>query len=386
MENQNANTPVDIRAFVAVDQTQDREHAKHSPSSWKNKLICPGWRGMPGGDAAKRGSLGHKAVEENNPDLCGEDAELRAAVIKVLDFKRGFLKKFESLVPADVTTILREEKLQILDQFGYFDEVWFRGSQAVMLDYKFAVNEYTADSPQFWGYCIGLWDKHPQLQQIRVVVLLPFRDEIDEEVFDRATHYEKFVVTGKSIIVNAENDDPATYKTNAGCAYCKRAGQCPKLTQIAISVANEIYPDKVALPAVLDPVLIKDARTMGKVLALSKMLGDDKTGWCARVAARAKEMALDEGIVPEGYKLQQAAAPRRVTNVRAAYEAVKDKVGLDEFLGITAIKIGDLETVFSEVAPKGEKGKYKSELDVRLRDIEALEQGDPVWRLVPERK
>lgn len=361
----------------------DRAHAAHSPSSLKEKAKCPGWRNDETRDktAANRGTLGHKAVEENKPELCGEDQALRDAVLKLLALRENLLRTMPK------AKVVKEIRVEVLDQFGYIDEFWFdeETKSGVLLDYKFAMSPYSADSPQFWGYCLGLFAAYP-VDKIRVIVANPFRDEVDCETFTRSEHLDLFTGKVSAIIESAKRDDPATYRAGDACAWCRRAGTCPALMQIAVSSGREIAPDKITLPAQWDPALINDPQTMAKALALANLLANDKDGWATKVRSAATKMVSEQGMEIPGYSLIEAKSPRVVSNVTAAYEAVKDRVDLSDFLAITSIGIGDLEKVFSKHAPKGKKAQWISELDERLREIEALEQGKPFLRLSKDRK
>jgi len=90
---------------------------------------------------------------------------------------------------------LREQKYHMVDQFGHVDHIILHGDKAELIDYKFAFGEYVADSPQFWAYAVGLWDAHPEVSEITVHVLLPFRGVIDKETWSRNTTWSTSSVT-----------------------------------------------------------------------------------------------------------------------------------------------------------------------------------------------
>jgi hypothetical protein len=184
--------PAPVSAPVP-DSGADRAHSRLSPSTLKGKAICPGFFSDPEGDksAANRGTLGHKAIETRNPDLCGDDMQLRAAVEWCIQYQ-------DHIVAG--RAYVQEIKVYYFDQHGYFD-ILVPDKIADLLDWKFAYNEYEADSPQFWAYCVGVFDAYPQVEAIRVHVVHPFLNHmIDEELFTRKDHYNKFKMEIAAII------------------------------------------------------------------------------------------------------------------------------------------------------------------------------------------
>ena len=343
---------------------EEREHSEHSPSSLKEKSKCPGFRNDPTRDtkAADRGTLGHLAVEKENLDVIPPDdpklreaAEMCLKYLSALRYRVGPHKE------------LREQRYQMLDQFGHIDHIILHGDAAELVDYKFAYGEYEADSPQFWAYAIGLWDAHPEVGVINVHVLLPFRGVIDVESWSREDDYERLHAQTSAIITAARRDDPSAYLTGAHCAWCAKKAACPKLNQLALDIASKYKPGELALPPQYDPALITDP----EVIALCKKAAPIMKAWAEKVDQRAIEMRLKEGIEIPGWELAERNMPFKITDAQAAWEVVKDRITPEAFAACADVSIGDLEKAVARTAKRGEMGKAKEQLRDALVDANA---------------
>lgn len=362
--NEGAGEVVSRPMTQIITLQPEREHSKHSPSSLKEKAKCCGWRNDNTRDqsAADRGTLGHAAVEKENLDIVpSDDPKLREAVelcLKYLAKLRGrILSNFEEI---------RERRYQVLDQFGHIDHIILHGDSAELVDYKFAWGKYTADSPQFWAYAIGIFDAHPQVATINVHVLLPFQGVIDLETWTR-DDYDRLAGKVSAIIAAAERDRVEDYATGAHCSWCLRRAECPKLREIALSIAKEYKPEELTIPAHYDPALITDPEKM----SLAKRLSPIMKSWAEKVERRALEMRRDEGIEIPGFELAEKNAPFKITNAQSAWEVVKDRITPEAFAACADISIGDLEKAIARTAERGQMAKAKAALRDALIDADA---------------
>jgi hypothetical protein len=343
---------------------EEKEHSEHSPSSLKEKAKCPGFRNDQTRDktAANRGNLGHLATEKENLDMIPpDDPKLREAVEMCLRYLSALRK------PLVNARELREQRYNMLDQFGHVDHIILHGDKGELVDYKFAFGEYVADSPQFWAYAVGLWDAHPEVEQLTVHVLLPFRGVIDRETWTRGEDYDRLSAQTAAIIAAARRDDASTYLTGAHCAWCARQASCPKLSSLALTIASEYKADELTLPAQYDPANISDPH----VIAFAKKAAPIMRSWADKVDARALEMRMQEGIEIPGFELAERKSPFKITNAQAAWETVKDKITPEAFAACAEVKIGELEKAIARTAKRGEMARSKEQLRDALVDADA---------------
>lgn len=346
----------------AVEHSE-RAHAEHSPSSLKEKAKCPGFRNDNTRDttAADRGSLGHLAVEKENLDIIPADDEfLRTSAGLCL----AYLRKIREGISEKIIDI-REGRYMVLDQFGHIDHIMLHGSAAELVDYKFAWGKYEADSPQFWAYAIGIFHAHPKVETLNVHVLLPFQGVIDVVTWTRSGDLDRLVAQVTAIIEAAKKNDPAAYQTGEHCAWCNNRATCPRITKLAMTIADK-YQDELALPPEYNPDLISDPEKM----AIAKRLAPILKGWAEKVDARALELRLS-GVEIPGWELAERASSFEITDPQAAWEVVKNKITPEAFAACAKLKIGELEKAYSRTAERGQMAKAKAALRDALIDANA---------------
>ena len=355
---------ISMSSGITPQLPEEKEHSEHSPSSLKEKAKCPGFRNDRTRDntAANRGTLGHLAVEKANLDVIPpDDPKLREAADQCLKYLASLRKQ------VGPHKELREQKYHMIDQFGHVDHIILHGDKAELIDYKFAFGEYVADSPQFWAYAVGLWDAHPEVSEITVHVLLPFRGVIDRESFSREKDYDRLSAQITSIIASARRDDPATYLTGAHCAWCAKQASCPKLSTLAMTIASGYKADELSIPAQYDPANITDPH----VIALAKRAAPIMKSWAEKVDQRALQMRLEEGIEIPGYELAERALPFKVTDAQKAWDVVRDRISPEAFAACAEVSIGALEKAIARTAPRGEMKRAKDNLRDALVDADA---------------
>jgi hypothetical protein len=220
---------------------------------------------------------------------------------------------------------------------------------------------------QFWAYAVGLWDAHPQIEQLTVHVLLPFQGVIDRETWHRESDYDRLSSQVAAIIAAARRDDPLTYLTGAHCAWCAKQASCPKLSSLALTIASEYKADELTLPAQYDPANISDPN----VIAFAKKAAPIMRSWADKVDARALEMRMQEGIEIPGFELAERKSPFKITNAQAAWETVKDKISPEAFAACAEVSIGALEKAIARTAKRGEMARSKEQLRDALVDADA---------------
>jgi hypothetical protein len=281
-----------------------------------------------------------------------------------------------------MTQHLKEINVTMLgDQSGHIDHLFLQeDGTADMVDLKFAYGAgYKADSPQFWAYCLGVWDKFPTVETIRVWVLLPFVDEVDTDTFTRTEHYDLFYASGKKIIELAEAADPSTFRVGRHCSWCARIKNCRKWAEFGVELANRYLGegDKYALPETsVHGSEITDPETLTVLWRIAPILKTATEGW----RKAALEARMDGQDLP-GLELFERRGTREITDAPGAYEAVKDVLTAEELLSAADLKVGALEKLWQSKQPHGQKKASLEELTTRLLEASALTSGAPTLML-----
>lgn len=363
----------------------ERAHARLSPSSLESKAKCPGFINDPTRDktAADRGSLGHLGVEKSNPDLALEDLMLKDAVVKCITYRNAVFNRFET-TPA----VYQEIRLEYFTQWGFCDILMILGSFAVLLDWKFAFNFYGADKPQFHAYCLGVWNKFPQVETIQVHVGHPFLNAMDVETFTRTEHYEKFGGQIAAIMAKADRNDPAEYQISSQCAYCGFAGKCAKLGKLGLELGRR-YTTELALPpeGSVHGSEITDPAVFAALLRLAPIVESAATGW--------RRGAMDlyfKGTDIPGFKSITRSGNRSIGSAAQAYEIVKANFAKDlpieKFLDACTVTATGLDDIVSAATPKGQKKKARELLAAHLEDADILQHasGSTFLKEIKERE
>lgn len=346
-----------------------------SPSSLKSKAICPGFMNDPSGDktAADRGTLGHKAVETDNPDLAGEDLQLRSAVVRCMDYKNALLH--EMRVRFGEVSVYQEIKMYYFDQWGHSDLLYIAGPFAALIDWKFAFNEYEADAPQFWAYCLGIWKKYPNVEEIVVHVGLPFLGYTDIEVFTRKRHFIDFSIRIKAIIAAQTLNDAAHFRITEQCAFCGFAGKCRKLAEYGLEIGRRYAPE-LGIPdhPTLHGSAITDPQVIADLLRLARPMKAAAEGW-----GKAAMSMYDNGIIIPGHRLMSKKGNRQISGTKKAFDVIKQhfdtELTIEQFLDMCDISATALDALVEAKAPERGKAAAKRLLAAHLEDEGVLDEG-----------
>lgn len=362
-----------------VDTIEERKHARLSPSTLKSKAICSGFRNDPNGDktAANRGTLGHKCVEDEKPDLAGDDEQLKAAAVKCITYK-GVLRRRLFAHPDGKGKFRfekQEVKLKYFDQWGFCDFLLVAGSFAILADWKFAYNFHPASGPQFQAYLLGVWNKYEHLETIEVHTVHPFLNSIDVETYTRAGHYEKFTLDLLAIIAKANLDRPEDYRITDQCRYCGFAGKCWKLADAGLAIGRAYSPE-LEIPKDINfhGSEVKDPNTLAQLHTLAPVMEKAAGGW--------KKAALemnDSGTPIPGYEIVIRNGNRSITSAKDAFKIVKEHfvpgMTVEDFLQHCDVTVGGLEELVGAASPKGKKKKNLDLLEAHLEDEDCLTFG-----------
>lgn len=353
-------------------------HAEYPPSSLGNMEKCPGFRNRKNvvTPATERGDRIHKALETNTVELL-EDEE-RGIGQMCVDYMDGIIQEHR---PALFDQDIRERQGKMLmalggdlETYGTPDRILIYGTLGEMFDFKSGYTEITdaEDNAQAWSYVIGAFQKYPQLETIKFHILIPVRDEIFTHTFQRSD-LPIMKLRLNTIIRGAMEFDwseldkirPLVHKLNPQpelCEYCENQTNCPALLALTIKAAAKLGPG-LPLP---DDLLVNKERPedIAKILRLCPIFEE----WAKKQRAKALELVLSENVNIPGFKRMMRRTDRAVTSVLGAYNAIKDKISLADFLtACGSISIPSLEEFFKKAAKQGQKTKAIRDMEVRLR-------------------
>jgi len=366
LSNPQQAAPTPEPASAEVDHAA-RAHARYSPSSLTYREICPNWENDedPEKDtsAADRGTRIHECIEME--DLTKLDGEDYLVAEMCLNYTEG-LKQ-----PG--TIVLKEQRLNVLDQYGTVDWIGIRGSHADVVDYKTGRRSVpdAEINAQLWAYMLGVWDRFPQVDTIEGHLLLPRRDEVSRHVFSRGADYERIKLRISTIIARAEAKEIFN-ATPKGCEFCGKKGSCPALASVALTIAaTEKLAENAEGTAESLGLDVNDPATIGRLLTTASIVEK----WAVKVRDEALRLALYEGVEIPGYEKTERSAPRAVTSAFGAWEAVKHVMTAENFMAsVSRISITELEKNFAATAEKGKKGRSKQMLENLLRDAGVLKE------------
>jgi hypothetical protein len=363
-----------LTAAQAVEKNAERGHAPFSPSKLEQISICPGYTGGKSNErameAAESGTRCHAACET------GIVAGLSDEELMLVEMAMGY----EADVTEGADKILREICVEVHDQWGFLDTVALRGTKADIIDFKFGrmpVRD-AEKNLQMKAYTHGIWQMYPEVEEVTVHIVQPKLDTISFHTWVRSRDAEtiaaelKFVIErAKEVQSNffAEDYLPLLKPFCESCDFCGNRHRCPALTKEVLSIVSKYSGDTKLDRPVVSPGEMRDPKEASRLLRAAKYAAK----WAEDVQSWALDMALNEGIVPEDFRLVEVNKPRKVTNPLLAYEALKDSLSMEDVMACaTGVSIGKLEDVFCQTAPKGQKAKYKAQLTDRLTDAGAL--------------
>ena len=359
--------------------TEERPHAKHSPSSFHYKEICPGFQNRgESSPAAEEGTRLHAALETGNIDGLAEEQ------LQVVAMCRDYVQNLEQHARARGPAVIhREVRLKIAGglTFGTADFVLIGANGAGdLVDFKMGRNSVpdAEVNPQMQAYAVGAFERFREIDTLKVHILLPRRDEVSTAIYNRAD-LSRLRLRIQTIIARCEVPEPETRPTEH-CLYCARQAHCPALHRHALTIAGG-YEDDLKLPDEFHPGHISDPGTMARALTVARVMEK----WCDSVKHHALQMRLG-GVEIPGHELRTRSGTRKITDPLAAWLAVQERVTADQFIGCCDVSLSQLETIFAEAAPRGGKAKAKQELSEALADLGVVETAKESLYLAKTRK
>ena len=263
--------------------------------------------------------------------------------------------------------------------FGTADEIiLFKDRElARLVDYKFGylAVEPADINPQSLAYAIGLVQKYDWVNIVEIYFVCPRRNEVLTHTFTKH-EIEGLRERIKLILDRATSEDKQYNPTTEGCRFCGERLVCPALSDKLLPIAKK-YAEKadefeVSLLDKMDPALIDDPATIGKM----KIVGMVMDRWVSAVNARALELATDEGWEIPGFDLKYRAPSVKIEDPQVAFDSVSGLMTTEEFTEACKVSLPALAKVMSKKLPRGEKKGARNMVELALLKGGAIASDD----------
>lgn len=350
-------------------------HHTYSPSTLKNRAICPGWINDPYSDKSKadEGTRLHHAAETGN--LAGLDPEQTTAVQKCL----GLAAKMEK----GADKVLNEQRLQILDglTFGTADKVihFIARKHAVVLDWKFGKHDVDPAKKNLQGkaYALGVFDLPEKPETVRVIFALPRLNIVHDHTFTRSEmsrlSLEISAIIARCRQYDETNDVALLNPTDYGCLYCGRKATCPHTTSLALGIVQKYEP--LSLPENLHSSQLTDPKQMARLVDFAKIA--EKLA--SSIKEHAMQLAIEQGgLHDEAGNLLYEVAERngeRALNLGLALPILSQHLDDRELLSVAKVSLPAALKLIEAKAPRGQKSKVRAAIEQALGDAQAVTSG-----------
>lgn len=345
------------------------------PSSLPILQQCPLFIGdeQRGEQDKTDGTLRHSALAHA---LAGDRTELSALADDEQDKVEWALEYVKTHSP-DGQPMRIEQRVSVMDDEF---QIITAGTPDVtcgpeLFDLKWRERDYDA---QMAAYALAMMQEFAW-PQVRVHIL--FAERKFAKVFTVTMEQAMAIVA--PIIKSAGNPESQPVACDY-CGWCAKRLNCPALTKNAFAVVQaredisqqqrDDFAAWLALGAKTSELVTPS--TAGMALKIARQISD----WCEAVEHHAKELAVKQGIVPTGFKLQSRQGNRFIASVTDAFA----RAGLpqDEFLKACEIKFTGLVEKYAEM--NGMK-KAQAERTVEEKLGDALQRKSPSMSLVAEK-
>lgn len=361
---------------------QSRGHSRISPSGLGTLAICPHFQNdnsRPEHTRTTEGTQIHNSLEIRNLKALPE--HLRPIAQIGLDF----WDKLRAENPS-----WREELepcIQVTEEMkGHLDVLRLGESQALILDYKTGLfKQATAkNNAQMKAYTLGVFKRHPEIQEVTVYLAYLRLQEVDYETFTRS-QMDQLELDVLSILRRAQaaqrNEIQAHNPDPAACTWCAKAGTCPALNALAVPTAQayaKARPEDLAIPEAYDPALISDPDTMSKALTVAGIM----ERWCDSVKHYALQMRMEHGMEIPGTTLSSRKGRSTILNAHEAYK-IAESHGLshDEIMSAVEVSATKLKDAIEDKAPRGKKKLASTALEDELVEAGVLQVGNESFYL-----
>lgn len=340
---------------------------KYRPSSLPMLAQCPKFQGAESeytSEGKKRHNSfadyfrGDKVAFAKAPDHLKDDLEWAIEYVEI----KAPIKDWTMRVEHSLEAVLPNG----LKIFGTPDLV----CGPKILDLKWRPRDYAA---QMAAYAYMVLDQAEQkgesFAEAESFLLFGSTQTVRSHKWTKASAWE----TIQEVITNVES----AWAAPTPCEYCGWCGlklKCEALNQ-QVNIALASNPEW-NLPQWHSSEM-STSKELGMALKIARTLKD----WCESVEFHAKEKAVKEGVVAEGFQLQSRQGNRVIEDISAAFANVN--LPQPEFLKACSVKFkGLVETYAAFHGMK--KAPAERDIELRLRDV--IQRKAPTSMLVAERK
>lgn len=237
------------------------------------------------------------------------------------------------------------------DGFGTADVVILSKHSIRVIDLKFGkgVPVHAQDNPQLRLYALGAWSKfkeeYPDIKEISYTIHQPRLDSIstDGTTISKLVDWANYYVKPKAKKAWSGSGE---FLPGEWCQFCRAKAQCR---------ARSDYNTELAKQEFKTPALLTEEE-VSEVLVKAGQL---KT-WCNDVEEYALTRAVDQGVVPPGYKLATTTTHRRISDSALAATVLVEKGMSPEIIWEPA-KLKSI-AVLEKLGPKGQVAAWLGDL------------------------
>lgn len=394
--------------------TEERKHHACSPSSLQFVEACPHFRNHSEVHAAAiAGTIQHSVTETGEDDMrLSDDQALHAA--ECLDFferrkqlleedRQREIDRRERLPSSgramaacfsvgDVLTFV-EQYLPIDDivrdfpgigveqstTAGYVDRElvsWDR-KRAEIIDWKFGawIVEKAELNLQGIAYALGVFRKHPTVEQVLVTFKQPQIGYLTQHTFRRsdlpALYLRVCVVIERRIkALGLKNFELASPRIPV-CLFCANKADCKPLLDIALNVAHKFSP--LDIPADILPSMVSDPKQSNLRMKLAQVMAV----WSKAMKSQTLAGVLANGNpTPDGYKLQTGTGRRSIVDETKFREVALKHLTEEELRATASYAITKVEDCINDKAPRGSKKAFVEAFKADAVSVGAVKPGE----------
>ena len=240
------------------------------------------------------------------------------------------------------------------DGFGTADVVILSKHSIRVIDLKFGkgIPVHAQDNPQLRLYALGAYAKFkeefPEIQEVSYTIHQPRLDSIstDGTSIRKLIDWADYFVKSKA---KKAWSGAGEFLPGEWCQFCRAKAQCRARSDFNTELAKQEFKDP--------PLLSEDE--VSEVLAKAQGL---KT-WCNDVETYALSRAIDQNIVPPGYKLSTTKTHRKISDSALAAIVLVER-GMDPQTIWEPQKLKSIATL-EKLGPKGQVASWLGELILR---------------------
>jgi hypothetical protein len=240
------------------------------------------------------------------------------------------------------------------DGFGTADVVILSKHSIRVIDLKFGrgIPVHAQDNSQLRLYALGAWNKfkedYPEIREISYTIHQPRLDSISTDgtslskLLDWANYYVKS--KAKKAWSGAGEFLPGEW-----CQFCKAKAQCRARTDFNTELAKQEFKE---------PALLSEEE-FSEVLSKAQNLRT----WVNDVEDYALTRAVEQDVVPPGYKLSTTKTHRKIVDTALAATVLVEK-GMSPEVIWEQPKLKSIATL-EKLGPKGQVAAWLGELILR---------------------